>query len=217
METSLVETFSSEEKLRAKNVQSEIEVVAGEINFNKKVLESNYVKLGSLVNEVREKKFWLLGDYNNFGEFLIYCEKKFHLGHSQLYGYMGVSRNLLPNISESDLCEMGITKASVLSKHVEQGGKVTSDLLQSALNKGTKTDELKAESNINLHKIVDLQKGRWYDLGGFYATEEEILELEQGYKAARETDPPISRDLPEWIVRKEVQRRLAQEFAGSYA
>lgn len=217
LQNSLLETFTLEQKTEAHQLRIQIEEEADSIRENKRNLETSYVRIGAFINLYLKKKYWLLGDYKSAGDYMKTCEEKFGIGHSQLYLSRSVAENLGSKVSEDNLYDMGITKAAELSKYVQQsGGGVPTELLSIALDKNKKTDELKSAANLKLHNIVSEDKGKWYDLGGFYATQEEILELEQALEKAANADPIISKELPEWIRKKMSILRLSQEFSGSY-
>lgn len=152
----VAETFSFEEKAEAARIQKDIEKITRIILSEKQSLESNFVKLSQLIDEVRRKKYWLLGDFKNFGEYIADCEARYGLKHSQLYVGMKVTRNLLPSVPEQDLVDMGISKAGVLSKYVEQSGQksIPKEILDAARNRKTTREELDAQVNSKLHNVV---------------------------------------------------------------
>lgn len=212
------ETFSPEEKAEAKRIQEDIESITKTILSEKQSLESNFVRLSQKIDLVRRKKYWLLGDFKNFGEYIEDCEKRFGLKHTQLYVGMKVTRNLLPSVSETDLVNMGISKAGVLSKYVEQSGQKTipEEIMRTARDPDKTKDELDAEVNSKLHNVVPA-KGEWFSLGGFFCTSDERKEIEDAWELSASIDPVISNALPAWMQLKEKQLRLSREFFSSYA
>jgi len=211
-------SFTSEQKQEAADLEFKIEQVVSIIVAEKRALDSNYVKLSQYINEVRQKKYWLLGNYRTFGDYLESIEKKFGLGHSQLYVGMKVARNLLPSVAEKDLVDMGITKAGVLSKYVEQSGQnvVPEEILTLAKDPKTRSDQLDAAVNAKLHN-VGMEKGKWYSMGGFFCTEDEKQEIEDALALAGSIDPLVPNNIPMWQQHKEKVLRLAREFMGTYA
>ena len=214
----LIESFSPEEKKEAEDIETKIQAVTHTILSEKNSLDSNFVRLSQLIDEVRAKKYWLLGNYKTFGDYLTDCEKKYGIKHSQLYVGMKVARNLLPTVAEKDLVEIGITKAGVLSKYVEQSGnsQIPEDLFTLAMS-DAKTEELDAAVNIKLNNVVQSEKGKWLALGGFYATEDEQAEMSDALQLAKSIDPIIPNNIPDWQQNKEAHLRLAREFIGSYS
>ncbi len=214
----VVQTFSDQEKQEAKRIQDQIETVAGSIKDHKSQLEKNFVQLSKLIDEVRSKKYWLLGNYKTFGDYLEDCEKKYGIKHSQLYVGMKVARNLLPSVPEKDLVSMGISKAGVLSKYVEQSGNkwIPDDILNLAKDPSSKTEDLDNVVNCKLHNIMPEEKGKWFSIGGFYADADEMQEIQDALEKARGIDPVVPNNIPEWQQTKEAVLRLAREFLGSW-
>lgn len=214
----IVQSFSPEEKQEAKDLEYRIEQITRVIISEKQSLDSNFVRLSQLIDQVRRKKYWLLGSYKNFGDYLDDCEKKFNVGHSQLYVGMKITRNLLPAILEEDLVSMGITKAGVLSKYIEQSGQshIPEDLLNMAKDPTKKTDELNAEVNSRLHNVPQ-DKGEWFSLGGFFVDPDEKKEIQDALQLAKGLDPLVPNNIPQWQQLKECYLRLAREFLGTYS
>lgn len=213
----LAQSFSDQDRAEAKHIEHKISEITKVILAEKQSLDSNFVKLSQLIDEVRRKKYWLLGNYKTFGDYLTDCEKRFQIGHSQLYVGMKIVRNLLPSVSEEELVGIGISKAGVLSKYVEQSGQsvIPEDILEAAKTK--KTDELDGLVNSRLHNVMPEQQGKWLALGGFYADEDEKQEILQAWELAKSIDPVIPNSIPSWRQLKEAQLRLAREFLSSWA
>jgi hypothetical protein len=214
----LIESFSPEDKMEAKKIEEQIDSATNTILTATKTLASNYARLGSLLNTVRSKKYWLL-NYKSFGEYIKWIEKKYDIGHSQLYLGISIAQNLTPLLSEEVLCDIGITKASVLSKYAEQSGvrEIPEDLMALATDPKKKVDELRGECALKLHNILPEEKGRWHDLGGFYALDDEWREWTQAIEVSKSVDPAIPHDQPEWLQLKQAAIRLAQEFLSTYS
>lgn len=215
----LVDTFSPQEKEEAKKIETKIKEVSGAIKADKERLESNFVRLSQLIDEVRSKKYWLLGNYKTFGDYLADCEKKYGIKHSQLYVGMKVARNLLPSVSEDALVRMGISKAGVLSKYVEQSGNsvIPLDVLSAAYDPKVKTEDLDNVVNGKLHNVTQEEKGKWYAPGGFFVDADELKELQDAENLAISIDPVIPNNIPGWQIKKEIALRLAREFIGTWS
>lgn len=213
----LAQSFSDQDKAEAKHIEHKISEITKVILSEKQSLDSNFVKLSQLIDEVRRKKYWLLGNYKTFGDYLTDCEKRFQIGHSQLYVGMKIVRNLLPSVSEEDLIGIGISKAGVLSKYVEQSGQsvIPEDILEAAKTK--KTDELDGLVNSRLHNVLPEESGKWRAIGGFYADESEWEEITSALQLAASIDPVIPNSIPSWQQTKERVLRLSREFLSSWA
>ena len=215
----VAESFSPEEKQKAVEIQNRIYYISGNIRAHKEMLESNFVELAQLIDEVRSKKYWLLGEYKSFGDYLEDCEKKYGIKHSQLYVGMKVARNLLPSVPQDELVKMGISKAGVLSKYVEQSGNsvIPEDVMTAARDPKVRTEDLDNVVNGKLHNVLPTTKGVWYAPGGFFVDEDERKELQDAEDLAKSLDPVIPNNIPNWQQQKEVALRLAREFIGTYS
>ena len=214
----IVKSFSDEQKQEAKELATKIEEITQTILEEKQSLDRNFVKLSQYVNEVRSKKYWLLGNFRSFGDYLDDIEKKFNVGKSQLYVYMSTTRNLLPSLGEEELVDIGITKAKVLSKYVEQSGQQTipEDILNSAKDPATTAEKLDAEVNSKLHNVMP-EKGKWFQVPGFFLDDDERAEILDAFELAKSIDPVVKNNIPQWQQMKEVLLRIAREFIGSYS
>lgn len=214
----LAANFSDTERKEAKEIEARIEEVTKVIVSEKKSLDSNFVRLSQLIDEVRSKKYWLLGNYKTFGDYIADCEKKYGIKHSQLYVGMKVARNLLPTIPEQDLVDMGITRAGLLSKYVENSGTSTipDEVLAVAKDLTKTANDLDDAVNRKLHNIPSGEKDKWFNLGGFYASEDERQEILDAIAVAKSLDPVVPNTITDWRQLKEAILRLAREFRSSY-
>jgi hypothetical protein len=214
----MVQNFSTKEREEAKELEGKIAKISEVILAEKQSIDSNFVRLSQCIDEVRSKKYWLLGNYKNFGEYVADCEKRFGIKHSQLYVGMKVARNLLPSVSEKDLVEIGITRAGALSKYVEQSGNsiIPDDILDAAKDRTKTSEEFDDVVNKKLHNKTGEIKDKWFNVGGFYASEDERQEILEALEVARSIDPVVTNTIPEWQQLKEALLRLAREFRSSY-
>ena len=209
-------SFSEEEKLEAQDLFFSIENVTQIIIDQKQSIDRNFVTLSQHINRVREKKYWLLGKHKSFGDYIKDIEARFNVGKSQLYVYMTTTRNLLPSVGEEELVDIGITKAKVLSKYVEQSGQQTipPDILASAKNPATTADKLDAEVNAKLHNVMP-EKGKWFAIPGFFVDDDERAEILDAMELAKSIDPVVQNNIPHWQQMKEVVLRFSREFISS--
>lgn len=221
MSAELIGTFSPEEIEESKEMAEKIHCTLVDIHAATKSLSDNWARLGTHLARVRSKKYWmLLGDFRSFGDYLKFIEEEYNVGHSQLYLGISIARNLVPILGEEVLCDIGITKAGVLSKYVEQSGSsyIPPDLLEIATNPKKETSELKGECALKLHQVLPEEVGRWWDMGGgFFVLDDEKKEILEALEIAKNIDPVVAKDQPEWAQNKEAWLRLAREFKGTYA
>jgi hypothetical protein len=200
----------------ASQIRREIEQVAAAIKTNEQVLDSNWVYLGCLTHKVRTNKYWQNYGHRSFGAYIATLAPKVEKERSQIYLYTTVAEKLLPQISENDLVNMGATKANELKKYVVESGKlVPQELIDLALNPNKKIDEVKAAVADSLNRTPET-KGKWFEIKGFYVSEEEQILLEDTLELAKNIDPVIPHDIPDHVQRKEAVLRLAMEFQSTY-
>lgn len=208
--------LSQEEVQVAQQLQQQIDSVASEISSGEHTISSRWVRLGSLVHQVRQKKYWDAYGYHSFGSYVASLEPKIKRKRSQVYLCVGVIETLGSQVSEANLETMGISKANELKKYVKESGKIVSDdLLQAALDPEVDIDKLKAAVADALHKSPD-EKGSWLDLGGFYVTDDERKLILETLELAKNIDPVVPHDIPEHAQKKEAVLRLVMEFQSTY-
>lgn len=213
-----VQKWTLEEKEAAAQTNKELNSLLDDIQSREKELDSDFVKLGTLVNEVQGKKYWLLyGDYRSFNAWLKSIEPKVNKGRSRIYASLGIAKQLLPYIAPKELENMGISKASALATAVKKSGKPPADELLNAIkDKKTtleQTHELIAD---NYGARDEFEMGIWYNLHGVYMSLEEKEEFERCVAVACKSDPPLPY-LISWQdatapQRKEILWRLVATF-----
>lgn len=177
-------------------------------------LSRTYVEIGLALEEVDESKAWMVVARSYDSYIKDHCEPKFGKSRTQLYGYRSIAKNLLPSASESELIEMGVTKAQALAGFVKRQKKPPTDkLLADAKNPKIGIEEFRASVAESQHEKPE--KGSWYDLGGFFVTPDEKEEIERGFQRATEIEP-LPEDCPEWLRKKIIVQRLVAEFLSTY-
>ena len=209
--------LTKEDQIEAQKISQEIDSVSSNIRSNEQSADSGWVKLGSLVSTVRQKKYWHSYGFHSFGSYVVSLEPKVKRKRSQVYLCVGVIEKLENQIPLADLEKMGISKAYELKKYATESGKIVpEDLIKTALDPETDLTELKATVADALHKSPD-EKGTWFDFGGFYVTPDEKQQIEDIVELAKSVDPAIPHNIPEHVIRKEVFMRLIMEFQATYA
>ena len=179
-------------------------------------LDHGYAKLGLLLTEVSEQELWR-DKYKSFDTYLEELSDKYHRGRTQLYHYYSSVREMKPYLTESQMNEMGISKLGVLKKATKElGFPPNNDVIEIALDpKKTVSDVRKAVAQN--HKLTqEEQTGTWFDLGGFFVTDDEKLVIRSAFEAAWRTDPVIQKTVKEQIRTKEGLLRLCMEFLGTH-
>ncbi len=176
-------------------------------------LQKTYVEIGLALSDVEKSRAWIAGNFHSFEAYIKQCEGRFGRARTQLFGYKSVAERLLPEVSKEKLIEIGISRAMPLAQYVKRTGKPVGDLLNKALDPSVGVDEFRAAVAESEHSKPE--KGKWFDLGGFFCTKEEREEIERGLRAA-ERNEPLPENTSEWMTRKIVVQRLVQEFLSSY-
>jgi hypothetical protein len=211
-----VSELTPEELQEAQQIKDEIDQIALDIEQDGRTLDTSWVKLGARVHKVRSKKYWKTYGARSFGSYVMSLEPKIKRKRSQVYVVVGVVETLGSQISEEVLEKMGVSRAYELKKYAVKSGKlVPQELIDSALDREKDIDQLRAEVATELHEEIP-DKGSWYDLGGFFVSDDEKLVLDDTIQMTKAIDPPIAHDIPEWQQTKEVLLRWAMEFRSTY-
>lgn len=175
-------------------------------------LHRNYVEIGIAILDVQKAKAWMiLPDLKSFDQYIMSCEDKFGRKRTALYEYTRVARELLPEIGETQLIEIGISKAGQLASYLHSGQKLTPELLLAA--KDQKVDDFRSDLFRKMNKIPE-NGGKWFKIE-FVASKEELEELEQTFELSEEVEPSPE-GTPEWAKIKTAVFRMAAEFKAEY-
>ena len=222
-ETGVVQNWTEEELKIGKETREELEQVVCEIHSQEKKLETNFVVLGTLIEEIREKKLWLMWDHRSFNSFLETIAPRIGKGRSRLYACAGIAKQLLPYIAPDDLEDIGITKASAIAAAVKNaGGKKPSDKLITEAQKPETTLEQLNDLLVEDYGIKDQgEVGTWYSLAGIFLSPEEKEEFLRAVRVACKVDPVLDHIIDDWQdasapQRKEVLFRWLREFLAEY-
>lgn len=200
---------------KANAVKTEIDVLIEQISDGQWSLGRKFVQLGVALLAVRANKYWEGWGYPSFGAYIDTVTVKLDRGRAQLYGYIGCAEKLLPKLGDDQLIEMGVSRALELAKVVNAGKVISPALLTKALDEKIPLTEFKAAVAGEIHQEIP-ENGKWRDVGGFYASQEEWEEIQRGFDIAARTDPVIAAATPDWAKRKEIQQRLVREYLATY-
>lgn len=198
------------------NIKEEVEQLIKKINDGQWNLGKHFVQLGNKLLEIRTKRHWSEWGFESFGKYIETIREQIDKGRTQLYQTISISEKLLPTVSEADLEQMGISKAGELKKVVQAGKQPTPELIEKAKDRKVGVQELRAEVLKETSGEVPKDNETYWDLGGFFVTKEERDEIKKAFHLAEIVDPPISKELPDHIRRKETMFRLCREFTGTY-
>jgi hypothetical protein len=200
----------------AKKVTEQIDSILASIQTNEMSLATGYANLGMQLLKIRTEKYWIALGYRSFGAYIETIKERIDRGRTQIYQFISVAERLLPSINESQLGQIGISKALELKRFVEETGtKPPQNLIDCAMDPRITRELLKAQVFRNLHKQDDPQ-GIYFDLGGVYLTADEREEIKRAFDVAARVDPVIPVDWQDHQRKKEIVLRLAREFLGTW-
>jgi hypothetical protein len=192
VEQFLEDPFTPEQKSEAAQLKENLDIVLNEIQSSQKKLDSDFVKLGTMLAEVQTKKYWLEYGFKSYNKFIESVEGKVDKGRSRLYACAAIATQLLPVMSEEELSQVGISKASALASQVKKTGKAPSDdLLSKAKDSKVSVEQFKEELGNHFGGRDEFEKGVYFDLGGVFFSPEERAEFERGVETACKADPPL--------------------------
>jgi len=197
---------------QAETINSDINGLLTSIKNHELSLATSYARLGRLLLRVQQERYWEGWGFGSFGQYIDSIREIIDRGRAQVYAAISVVGRLLPSITEQQLDKMGISRAQELSRFVKQSGrKVPPYLLDMALDSGTKISKLHSEVLIALNEHGEV-KGDWFEFGGFFATAEEKLEINQAVQLA---EKDVDGEAPDHQRRKEVFLSFVREFYSS--
>lgn len=202
--------FGFEERNQASALKEEVDQLLDEIHGHEKKLGSSYIKLGRLLGEVDRQRAWMPWGYTSLAGYITSIEERIGRKRSQIFEMVACAEKLLPQIAESDLEAMGISRASLLKKFtVQSQRRVTPELLAAALDGSIKLDEFQEIVYNNLNQEQE-PKGTWRSIG-FFAEPFEWEEIKQAKALV-----PVNGNLSDQKIWKETLLAWAREFYGTY-
>ena len=209
--------------------KTEIDTLLGQINTHELRLARSYARLGAALKEVKVEQYWISYGYDRFSSYLESIWTTIGKKRSQVYAILSVSETLLPVMTESELEDVGITKAYELQRLVKGGGRVdaeitdpdnqtddifgTVQLLDYASRPGVTAALLRVKVNEQLH-VHENPPGLWYELPGFYATTDERKEIADFWSIGQQVLQITSEH--EYEIHKEVFLAAVRESLGQW-
>jgi hypothetical protein len=127
---------------------------------------------------------------------------------------ISVAERLLPHVSIEKIENMGITNAAALARKVKQTGLApTPEIVEAGIT--MELHEYRAALEESFHVYEEHPKGRWRELGGFYAEDEEWATIQQAFKLV-EPEENFSKETPDWYRLKIRLLDMSQEIIGTY-
>lgn len=193
-----------------------VEDIAEKMGKAEGLLEAGYASFAIELRKVQVGKYWE-GLYDSWGAYIEFLTHKFHIGRAQLYHKVAVVRELDGVVGAPELTSMGISKASVLADVHKAGEKLPDEAIGAAMDENITVKDLKRIIAEATHAAPPEATG-WYDMRfAFYISDEEKKTLQEAEKLALSIDPPVSATIKDFMQRKEVAMRWAQEFLATYS
>lgn len=210
--------FTSGQIERAQHVRQELEREMTAASTMLGELQGGFVRIGRHLKEVSENEYYRAYGFLSFGGFLESLQGRYRLERGQLYGYMGVIKQLGGTVANDDLEKMGIEKAKVVAQAARQSGRQPdAETISAATDADTTIKQLRA--TLEERKLLaagEKPKGSWLELGGFFAETDDRALWKRVIACALRTDPVIPQDWPWWKQLREIWRRVCQEYLATY-
>jgi len=180
-------------------------------------LEHGYAKLGLLLTEVSEKELWREAGFPSWSKYMESLQAKYHRGKTQLWRYFSSVREMRPYLKEEQMNQMGISKLDVLKKATQQlGFPPNSEVIKEALDPTKTVSDVRKSVAQNHNLTQEEQSGTWYELSGFFVTNEERQVINGAFSAALRTDPVVEKGVKESVRTKEALLRLSMEYLATH-
>ena len=199
------------------SIFEQIEMMIQGILTREVALDHGYAHLGALLVQVSEQELWREPGFQSFDKYMESLQEKYHRGRTQLYSYFTSVREMRPYLSETQMNEIGISKLNVLKGATKKlGFPPNNEVIEVALDAKSTVSDVKKKIAQTHQLVEEEQQGTWFELGGFFVTDEEKLVLKSAFEASWRTDPVISKTVKEQIRMKEGLLRLAMEYLAAH-
>lgn len=187
-----------------------LELATAEVN-----LTNARTKIGILLTKVSAGQYWSLAGCDSFGQYMQTLEERFNRGRTQLYVYFGIVRDLLPEVGEKQLSEMGLEKAKLVRKAKKQTGVLPNQEILDAATDSTVTTEDFKKILLGDKTPPPETEGAYHELT--YFADDELQEtIESAINLAYKTDPVDPPTTPTEIRTGSALGKMAMEFLGSH-
>jgi hypothetical protein len=211
--------WSDADQADAETLKQQIDTDLTSLQGHEVELETGYVRLANALIRVREKRFWVLWEYQSWTSYLEAMEPRIKRGRAWIFRAIGTVGALREQFNAEEMTTMGINKAMELKKFTDQkpGERVPDDIRRAALDPKSTVPYLQQTIFESLNTKPE-NAGTWYQpFEGFYATEDEREMIQRGISIAKRVDPVIPNDLPRWAQDKAIIERLCMEFISTYS
>jgi hypothetical protein len=213
MPTQEIEVVTREELAGNDLLLARVDSLIDEARTSEEKLHRDFLEIGVAMLEVQKAKAWL-SRAKSWDSYVMDCGKRFGRGRTALYSYVSVAERLLPHMPAAQLVGMGISKAQPLAQYARlHDGKLPENLVESAIDPSVGLEEFKA--TVAEAQNEKPEKGKWFQIPGFFVTSEEQEEIERGLSRATEIEP-LPEICPDWLRSKIQIQRIVAEFLSTY-
>lgn len=185
----------------------------GLIHGQEESLGRNFVRLASIVYQVQQTKAWIDWGHKSFNDYLTAIGDQIDRKRGQIYNMLATVR-LLPSLSETDLLDLGVTKASVLKDYARDMKKQPPpQLVEYAKNPATSVEDLRAQVYTKTHG--EPPEGQKYYKIAYVATPGQQETIQKGFSLAAKM-AKFPEDLAEHSKTAATLEVIMQEFIGTY-
>ena len=203
----LIEVAAKGNKVLAEIETRLSELAQSEVNFSRL-----RIKIGMLLKEVQDKQYWREG-HKSFGDYVASLETKYHRSRTQCYLYLRLCNELLPDLGEERLSNMGVEKAKLLSQAKEATGFLPApEVVELAANEKVTAKELK-QRLLSDKQLPDMPATKCYSLD-YFADEDRRATISEAFASAIRT-AEIKTDSEE-ERNGAVLEALSQEYLNTY-
>lgn len=196
-------------------LRDQIEQEAASISSSEAKLSSQYAKFASMLVMFKLNEGWR-GTHTSLNSYILDLSRRYGRSTQQLYAYITVAEHLLPSIGEEGMNLLGIGKASELVRASRRTKKpITKELIAEVSKPEVTVAQVRAITHQAFELGGELPKGKFVDIGGFFADEEEHRTFVDAVKVSMKL-LNIDKALPEVIQRKKIILFWAQEILGTY-
>lgn len=156
------------------------------------------------------------GTHTSLNSYILDLSRRYGRSTQQLYAYIMVAEHLLPSIGEEGMNRLGIGKASELVRAAKRTKKpISKELIEKCSATDVTVSQVRAMSHIAFETNGEPPKGKFVDIGGFFADEEEYKIFVDACKVSMKV-LGITKEMPEGLQRKKIILFWAQEALGTY-
>lgn len=214
-----------------------VDRLADDICESQLTMQKNFVRIGQALLDVETKQHWIQRSFpddtedvdvpcRSFARYLKSVGTRANRKRTQLYHCLGVAKDLLPLIPETDLVTMGITKATMLRKMVTAGHTPFPKLIEAAKSKTVTAGQLMARiaTDTGLYLPKEEEGKAWRELGLLRLDDAEAATfLSTISLAARGGDTQIEMNTwQDWTdlspeMKTDLLSRIFAEFIATYS